>query len=134
MIRVRSRSAAASGRLERAMGKVVPSIVLDSVSHVVYKMQDRISEEMNSMRLNSHPSGRHFLQIPGPTNVPDRFFARWTIRRSTIAAGIQRAGQEGAAQRAAGFPDKATGYRLSRIRHGSLGSGLVNTLSPATWC
>jgi alanine-glyoxylate transaminase/serine-glyoxylate transaminase/serine-pyruvate transaminase len=20
----------------------------------------------------SHPSGRHFLQIPGPTNVPDR--------------------------------------------------------------
>ena len=22
--------------------------------------------------LNSHPSGRHFLQIPGPTNVPDR--------------------------------------------------------------
>src|SRR5471032_2420971 len=25
-----------------------------------------------TMRLNSHPSGRHFLQIPGPTNVPDR--------------------------------------------------------------
>lgn len=24
------------------------------------------------LRLNSHPSGRHFLQIPGPTNVPDR--------------------------------------------------------------
>ena len=24
------------------------------------------------VRLNSHPSGRHFLQIPGPTNVPDR--------------------------------------------------------------
>src|SRR5712671_1923831 len=23
-------------------------------------------------KLNSHPSGRHFLQIPGPTNVPDR--------------------------------------------------------------
>ena len=23
-------------------------------------------------RLNDHPSGRHFLQIPGPTNVPDR--------------------------------------------------------------
>jgi alanine-glyoxylate transaminase/serine-glyoxylate transaminase/serine-pyruvate transaminase len=22
--------------------------------------------------LHSHPSGRHFLQIPGPTNVPDR--------------------------------------------------------------
>jgi alanine-glyoxylate transaminase/serine-glyoxylate transaminase/serine-pyruvate transaminase len=24
------------------------------------------------MRLNSHPSGRHFLQIPGPSNTPDR--------------------------------------------------------------
>jgi len=23
------------------------------------------------LKLNSHPSGRHFLQIPGPTNVPD---------------------------------------------------------------
>ena len=22
--------------------------------------------------LDRHPSGRHFLQIPGPTNVPDR--------------------------------------------------------------
>ena len=22
--------------------------------------------------LDAHPSGRHFLQIPGPTNVPDR--------------------------------------------------------------
>ena len=24
------------------------------------------------LRLNDHPSGRHFLQIPGPTSVPDR--------------------------------------------------------------
>jgi alanine-glyoxylate transaminase/serine-glyoxylate transaminase/serine-pyruvate transaminase len=24
------------------------------------------------LALNSHPAGRHFLQIPGPTNVPDR--------------------------------------------------------------
>lgn len=24
------------------------------------------------IKLNSHPSGRHFLQIPGPTNVPER--------------------------------------------------------------
>lgn len=24
------------------------------------------------LRLSAHPSGRHFLQIPGPTNVPDR--------------------------------------------------------------
>lgn len=26
----------------------------------------------NSLSLNGHPSGRHFLQIPGPSNVPDR--------------------------------------------------------------
>jgi alanine-glyoxylate transaminase/serine-glyoxylate transaminase/serine-pyruvate transaminase len=24
------------------------------------------------LKLDDHPSGRHFLQIPGPTNVPDR--------------------------------------------------------------
>ena len=24
------------------------------------------------MKLNSHPTGRHFLQIPGPSPVPDR--------------------------------------------------------------
>ncbi len=26
----------------------------------------------NGLALNGHPSGRHFLQIPGPSNVPDR--------------------------------------------------------------
>jgi len=26
----------------------------------------------NGLSLNGHPSGRHFLQIPGPSNVPDR--------------------------------------------------------------
>jgi len=26
----------------------------------------------SGLSLNPHPSGRHFLQIPGPTNVPDR--------------------------------------------------------------
>ena len=24
------------------------------------------------LTLDFHPTGRHFLQIPGPTNVPDR--------------------------------------------------------------
>ena len=32
--------------------------------------------------LNRHPSGRHFLQIPGPTNVPDRVLR--AIDRPTI--------------------------------------------------
>ena len=53
-------------------GNVVPSMMLDSLSHIVYKMQDIKRRRTASMRLNSHPSGRHFLQIPGPTNVPDR--------------------------------------------------------------
>src|SRR5918993_3447424 len=44
---------------------------MDSLWHVVYKMQD-VLRKVQRMRLNSHPSGRHFLQIPGPTNVPDR--------------------------------------------------------------
>ena len=30
----------------------------------------------------AHPSGRHFLQIPGPTNVPDRVLR--AIDRPTI--------------------------------------------------
>ena len=29
-------------------------------------------QESAMLTLDSHPSGRHFLQIPGPTNVPDR--------------------------------------------------------------
>ena len=34
----------------------------------------------------SHPSGRHFLQIPGPTNVPDR------ILRAMAAATMDHRG------------------------------------------
>jgi alanine-glyoxylate transaminase/serine-glyoxylate transaminase/serine-pyruvate transaminase len=30
------------------------------------------SQRADMIKLNSHPAGRHFLQIPGPTNVPDR--------------------------------------------------------------
>jgi alanine-glyoxylate transaminase/serine-glyoxylate transaminase/serine-pyruvate transaminase len=33
-------------------------------------------------QLDTHPSGRHFLQIPGPTNVPDRVLR--AIDRPTI--------------------------------------------------
>src|SRR3974377_1161675 len=40
------------------------------------------------MRLNSHPSGRHFLQIPGPPNVPAR------IRRPMDNPTIDHRGPE----------------------------------------
>lgn len=33
---------------------------------------ERVMKLTGNLRLNGHPSGRHFLQIPGPTNVPDR--------------------------------------------------------------
>ena len=38
--------------------------------------------------LNRHPSGRHFLQIPGPTNVPDR------VLRAIDAPTIDHRGPE----------------------------------------
>jgi len=41
--------------------------------------------------LDSHPSGRHFLQIPGPTNVPDR------VLRAIDQATIDHRGPEFAA-------------------------------------
>ncbi len=42
----------------------------------------------NGLSLNSHPAGRHFLQIPGPTNVPDR------ILRAIDAPTIDHRGPE----------------------------------------
>jgi len=41
--------------------------------------------------LNRQPSGRHFLQIPGPTNVPDR------VLRAIDAPTIDHRGPEFAA-------------------------------------
>jgi alanine-glyoxylate transaminase/serine-glyoxylate transaminase/serine-pyruvate transaminase len=40
------------------------------------------------LELDSHPSGRHFLQIPGPTNVPDR------VLRAIDQATIDHRGPE----------------------------------------
>src|SRR5512139_4085470 len=37
---------------------------------VLYTKSDHSASLM--LELDSHHSGRHFLQIPGPTNVPDR--------------------------------------------------------------
>src|SRR5436190_14887743 len=54
-----------SRRLSRASLQVNP---LDTC--VLYaKLQALLGVQM---KLNSHPSGRHFLQIPGPSPVPDR--------------------------------------------------------------
>ena len=88
------------------------------------------------MRLNSHPSGRHFLQIPGPTNVPDR------ILRAMDYPTIDHRGPEFAALAKkvlrgvqAGLPDQTAGHRLSGVRAPARGKPRWSTRSrPATWC
>ena len=83
------------------------------------------------MRLNSHPSGRHFLQIPGPTNVPDR------ILRAMDYPTIDHRGPEfnALAKKVLRSVRQSfqTNSRLSSIPHPGTGAweaALVNTLSP----
>jgi alanine-glyoxylate transaminase/serine-glyoxylate transaminase/serine-pyruvate transaminase len=59
------------------------------------------------LELDSHPSGRHFLQIPGPTNVPERVLRaidhptidhrgpEFGILGKAVLAGIKRVFQTG---------------------------------------
>jgi alanine-glyoxylate transaminase/serine-glyoxylate transaminase/serine-pyruvate transaminase len=83
------------------------------------------------LKLDDHPSGRHFLQIPGPTNVPDRVlraldhptidhrgpeFARLTLE---ILDGLKRVFQT--ASPIVIYPASGTG---------AWEAALVNTLSP----
>ena len=69
-------------------------------------------------------TGRHFLQIPGPTNVPDR------VLRAMDRPVIDHRGAEFAALgkevlEALGpvFQTSGPGDHLSRLGNGSLGSG-----------
>src|SRR5450631_2491748 len=82
-------------------------------------------------RLNDHPSGRHFLQIPGPTSVPDR------VLRAIDQPTIDHRGPEFG---------RLTLEVLDRLKHifrtespviiytasgtGAWEAALVNTLSP----
>ena len=83
------------------------------------------------LKLDDHPSGRHFLQIPGPTNVPDRVlraldhptidhrgpeFARLTLE---ILDGLKRVFQTSSP--IVIYPASGTG---------AWEAALVNTLSP----
>ncbi len=85
----------------------------------------------NGLSLNGHPSGRHFLQIPGPTNVPDRILRAMdypTIDHRgpefqqlgrSVLAGIRKIFQT--AGPVVIFPASGTG---------AWEAALVNTLSP----
>ena len=70
-----------------------------------------------------HRSGRHFLQIPGPTNVPDR------VLRAIDAPTIDHRGPDFAllgrrAERPArGVQDVRAGRRLPGVRHRRVGGG-----------
>src|SRR5512134_735522 len=82
-------------------------------------------------RLDSHAAGRHFLQIPGPTNVPDRVLR--AIDQPTIDHRSPEFAQLGA--------EVLEGLKaVFRTRHpvivypasgtGAWEAALVNTLSP----
>jgi alanine-glyoxylate transaminase/serine-glyoxylate transaminase/serine-pyruvate transaminase len=79
----------------------------------------------------NHPSGRHFLQIPGPTNVPDR------VLRAMAAPTIDHRGPEFArlARAVLGGVRSLAGTVRPVALYPSSGTGaweaaLVNTLSP----
>ena len=83
------------------------------------------------LRLDDHPSGRHFLQIPGPTNVPDR------ILRAIDQPTIDHRGPEFARMTLAILEGlkKVFGSDGPVVIYAASGTGaweaaLVNTLSP----
>lgn len=81
--------------------------------------------------MNTRPSGRHFLQIPGPTNVPDRVLhaiAEPTIdHRGPGFAELGRAALSGI-RRVMGAEGPVVIYPASGT--GAWEAALVNTLSP----
>jgi len=83
------------------------------------------------LTLHSHPSGRHFLQIPGPTNVPDRVLRaidQPTIdHRGPAFGALGRAVLEGM-QRIFQTASPVVIYPSSGT--GAWEAALVNTLSP----
>ncbi len=83
------------------------------------------------LRLNGHPSGRHFLQIPGPTNVPDR------VLRAIDHPTIDHRGPEFQAMALKVLRDVRLVFQTQQpvVIYPSSGTGaweaaLVNTLSP----
>jgi len=79
----------------------------------------------------SHPSGRHFLQIPGPTNVPERVLR--AMARPTIdhrGPEFARLGLELLALIKQVFQTKHSVVIFPTSGSGAWEAALVNTLSP----
>src|SRR4029453_18374292 len=82
-------------------------------------------------QLDTHPSGRHFLQIPGPTNVPDRVLR--AIDRPTIdhrGPEFAQLTQEILAGLQDVFQTKDPIVTYAASGTGAWEAALVNTLSP----
>ncbi len=74
--------------------------------------------------LDHHPSGRHFLQIPGPSPVPDRILRAMSL--PTIdhrGPEFAHLGLEGDRRAEAGVPHPASGGDLPRLGHRRMGGG-----------
>jgi alanine-glyoxylate transaminase/serine-glyoxylate transaminase/serine-pyruvate transaminase len=83
------------------------------------------------LTLNSHPAGRHFLQIPGPTNVPDRVLRaidnvtidhrgpEFAVLGKAVLAGMKKI-----------FKTQADVVIYPASGTGAWEAALVNTLSP----
>ena len=83
------------------------------------------------LKLNSHPSGRHFLQIPGPTNVPDRVLR--AMDYPTIdhrGPEFQRLGQKIIGEIGEIFQTEQPVVIYPASGTGAWEAALVNTLSP----
>jgi alanine-glyoxylate transaminase/serine-glyoxylate transaminase/serine-pyruvate transaminase len=83
------------------------------------------------LALNAHPSGRHFLQIPGPTNVPDRILR--AMDYPTIdhrGPEFQRLGQSVLAGIREIFQTRGPVIIYPSSGTGAWEAALVNTLSP----
>ena len=81
--------------------------------------------------LMSHRSGRHFLQIPGPTNVPERVLR--AIDSATIdhrGPGFQKLGHEVLAGLKAVFQTRSPVVIFPASGTGAWEAALVNTVSP----
>ena len=79
----------------------------------------------------THPAGRHFLQIPGPTNVPDRVLR--AIDRPTIdhrGPEFQQLGYDVLAGMQRIFKTKGAVVIYPASGTGAWEAALVNTLSP----
>ncbi|MEK9720384.1 MAG: aminotransferase class V-fold PLP-dependent enzyme [Quisquiliibacterium sp.] len=85
----------------------------------------------NGLPLNSHPSGRHFLQIPGPSNVPDRILR--AMDNATIdhrGPEFQKLGQSVLSGMRKIFQTSGPVVIYPSSGTGAWEAALVNTLSP----